>query len=644
MYNRRTTVLPLLAAASMLLTGFSWGLGGNPCKEALELANRLPTVSDDTARTQDEAKVLLLCPNGAAAAYVQGAQSERIGNQEAAIAAYRRALQQEPEFAAASGSLGILYQRQGQLDDAAVALTRGIAGQPLPIWHKALAKVMADKKFPALALYHYGAAARSLPSDPEIIAGQADVYAAQGQTDRAVDELQRALVLSPSHEQASFSLAGIYQQQGKQDAALELLKQATHAHPRSSRLHLLLADIYEQKGDAKQAEYERLLGGKKPDKSVKQQPRLEGIALGDQLAAKGDLERAAEAYQAELKRRPGAIEPLERLGDMHFTAGRDADALLAYREATHAGSTKPEVFYRLGLLYERRNQLDEAVVSYKRATEYKPDYAEAHLRLADIRYNRGNIQEAIEQYVAFLRLKPESADIHLKLARIYAKNKQPAKADEAYMTVLKLAPANPEANRELAELCRGREQYDRAADLYRAALALNRNDAESRNALVALYVRQKKYDELTVLLKEAVEITPDDANNHYKLGLIHDFRKEHDSAIEEYKKATELKPDHARALHALGRVYMKTGRLSEAREALEAAKKADPGMEETSVLLNNIKDEFNPTPRKAVKSKKSKKVIKGKKSKSKAKSTKKATTKKPSSKKSTSKAPTKKTR
>jgi hypothetical protein len=52
---------------------------------------------------------------------------------------------------------------------------------------------------------------------------------------------------------------------------------------------------------------------------------------------------------------------------------------------------------------------------------------------------------------------------------------------------------------------------------------------------------------------------------------------------------------------------MKTGRLSESREALEAARKADPNMEETAVLLNNIRDEFNPVPRKSFKSKKSKK-------------------------------------
>jgi hypothetical protein len=81
-----------------------------------------------------------------------------------------------------------------------------------------------------------------------------------------------------------------------------------------------------------------------------------------------------------------------------------------------------------------------------------------------------------------------------------------------------------------------------------------------------------------------------------------------------------VKADHARSLNALGRLYMKTGRINEAKEMLEAAKKSDPTLEETAVLLNNIRDEFNPEPRKISKgkkgkSKKSKKSTKTKKTK-----------------------------
>ena len=73
-----------------------------------------------------------------------------------------------------------------------------------------------------------------------------------------------------------------------------------------------------------------------------------------------------------------------------------------------------------------------------------------------------------------------------------------------------------------------------------------------------------------------------------------------------------LKSDHAKALNALGRVYMKSGRIKEAKEALESAKTADPGLEETTVLLSNIRDEFSPEGKKHYSKKKGHKGKKGK--------------------------------
>ena len=110
-------------------------------------------------------------------------------------------------------------------------------------------------------------------------------------------------------------------------------------------------------------------------------------------------------------------------------------------------------------------------------------------------------------------------------------------------------------------------------------------------------MKNKNYDALAALLKEGVELAPDDPNAHYKLGLVYEFQKDYTAATAEYKEAVNLKPDHAKALNAMGRVQMKDGRIAEAKESLEAARKADPELEEAAVLLSNIRDEFTPEPR-----------------------------------------------
>ncbi|HWI40158.1 MAG TPA: tetratricopeptide repeat protein, partial [Verrucomicrobiae bacterium] len=135
------------------------------------------------------------------------------------------------------------------------------------------------------------------------------------------------------------------------------------------------------------------------------------------------------------------------------------------------------------------------------------------------------------------------------------------------------------------------------------------------NALLSLYLEKKRYSEVVELLKETVELNPEDSNAHYKLGLMHEYNKDYEAATQQYARAVELNKEHAKALNAMGRVYLRTGRFDAARESLEAARAIDPNMEETKVLLANIKDEFSNEPRKAAAgkkgSKKGKKPAKG---------------------------------
>jgi len=173
-----------LIGATLLLTGFTWGFGKDKCLKANDMALKLPALTDDVQRSRDESEILLLCPEGAAASFVQGMQAERAGNIDVAISAYRRALQLEPSMNVASGNLGVLYLQKGLLDDAAIELTKALNGPGMPSYHKALGKIMSERRFYSLALYHYGEALKKAPDDAEAIAGQAEVYAAQGQIDR----------------------------------------------------------------------------------------------------------------------------------------------------------------------------------------------------------------------------------------------------------------------------------------------------------------------------------------------------------------------------------------------------------------------------------------------------------------------------
>jgi len=628
---RKLLTYTVLLCAATLLTGFNWGFGGNdPCKNALELAGTLEGIRDEAQARQTETRILSLCPDGGAGHYVSAVQLERVGNLDGAIGEYRKALQQEQSFPLASGNLGLLYAQKGMNDEASVELSRGLAARSNPRYHKALARILAERKVYSLAIYHYTEAARELTRDPAVFNGLADAYAATGQHVKALEEYNRALVADPNSEAAHIGIASIHLARKDQDKALDSLKKAETGNPQNREIHLMMAAIYEKKGDSKSAEYQYLLGGKPkttPGTGAQQKPVVDEHLTGDPA-------RDVEANRAPITNNPPMETLYEKPDTRYRSAGKDTEAITAYKEAAHLNSTNHEVYLNLGILLEKRSLLDEAVVAYKQSLLMKADNPDAHLRLADLRNSRGLYQEAVTHYGEFLKLKPDSPDIQLKLARIFARNKETGLAIDAYVAFLKHSPDNIEANREIAALYRAKGANDKAVEHYTKVLAKQKDDMDTRNALVSIYVKNKQYDEITGLLKGTAELFPEDPNNHYKLGLIYEFKKDYEGAIASYKKALEVKADHARSLNALGRLYMKTGRINEAKEMLEAAKKADPTLEETAVLLNNIRDEFNPEPRKITKGKKGKSK-KGKKSSKGKKTTKtgKSADKKPAAKK-----------
>ena len=59
-----------LLCAALLLTGFSWGFGNDTCKDALDLVGKLDTLHDEAQVRQTEAKILSICPDGAAGHFV----------------------------------------------------------------------------------------------------------------------------------------------------------------------------------------------------------------------------------------------------------------------------------------------------------------------------------------------------------------------------------------------------------------------------------------------------------------------------------------------------------------------------------------------------------------------------------------------
>ena len=583
-----------LIAVVVFCCGFSWGLGkSDPCDEARTTLNTLSTVTDPSKRIKLEEAVLAACPNGASGLFLKALQAEKASKSNAAIPLYREAIAKDDTIAEAHGNLGLLLLERGHDEEASVELTKGLMGWSDPRYHRAIAYLLSEGSLPALALFHYNEALKAFPDDVEIHTGRAEAYVQLGHFDKAEKEYVRLKELKPKDVKLKQGLADVYRKSGQLDRAIQELQVCVNSNPSDKEGHRLLAEALMEKGEREAARKEYLLAG--IDVTINPE---DFARKGDEFMKIREYGQAIGAYQTALKGRPSWPDTQHKLGKAQMAAGRDDDALATLTALIKSGIEDGAVFYDLGLLRERSGQLDEAISTYQLSLTHDPANVNAHRRLAEIYTWRGNFTDAATQYRELIQLREDNPLYHLNLGRVYDRMKDQKNALGEYEIAVRLDPNSIEGHRELARIFARGAQPVKAEHHYKEVLRLNGADEAARNALVNMYVKQKRYDELTIFLKSWLDKAPDDPQRHYRLGIIYEFKKEYDLAISEYKKSTELQPDNARILLALGRTYLKTGKLSEAREMLELSKKADPALLESQLLLNSIKNDPQPTKKK----------------------------------------------
>ncbi|MBW4055111.1 MAG: tetratricopeptide repeat protein [Proteobacteria bacterium] len=583
-YHTSTFRIAALCAVIVFCCGFSWGLGkSDPCKEAHSTLDTLATITDSIKRTKTEEAILKACPNGAAALYIQAQRAEKESKPDDAITLYREALAKDTTIAEAHGNLGLLLSEHGLKDEASVELTRGLMGRSDPRYHLALAQIMNNGTLPSLVLFHYGEALKAYPDNVEIHAGLAAAYVQLGQYVNAEKEFVRLKGLKPKEVKYQLGLADVYRKSGRLDLAITELRASLLDNSSDKEGHRLLAEVLMEKGEREAARKEYLLAG--VDVTINPE---DFARKGDEHMKAREFGQAISAYQTALKGRPMWLDVQYKLGKAQMAAGRDDDAMATLTSLIKAGFKDGAVFFDLGILHERSGQLDKAISAFRLSVIHDPDNVNAHRRLAEIFTSRGGFAEAADQYRELLRLREDNPLYHLDLGQVYDRMKDHKNAVSEYQTAVRLDPNNLEGHRELARLFMHEGQFAKAEHHYNEVIRLDSEDEAARNALITLYVKQKRYDDLTTFIKEWLDKAPNDPQRHYRLGIVYEIKKEYDLAVTEYKKSIALQPDNARMLFALGRTYMKTGRLSESREMLEAAKKADPTFAGPQLLLSSI--------------------------------------------------------
>jgi tetratricopeptide (TPR) repeat protein len=350
--------------------------------------------------------------------YLNGVDCEKLGDYEEAHAAYRRALQDDPDYGPAEVGLGVLELRRGKTEEAA------------SLFQKVLKREAGDEA----ARFHLGVC-----------------RICEERFGDAVEELKYLLRSRQYRAGAAYLLGGLCLGQGRLPQAREQLEKL----PRQAEAGALLACALRRQGELEAAGelLERILSG----------DPLNHIALAESVF----LEQAANKKKVEARKRleEALREEVQSYLEIACEYGRFGlyeearDILTLYnRGANIERKAYPMVDYFLGYYGEKLKDKDSAV-HYRNAAERAPELvfphrleAEAVLRRAlevnagdhKARYYLGNLLCSKGRSTEALALWEEAAAglrgfsvIHRNIGRVYWKDaEQPDAAISAYERAL----------------------------------------------------------------------------------------------------------------------------------------------------------------------------------------------------------------
>jgi len=295
--------------------------------------------------------------------YNAGNALARLGDTEAAVHAYRKAIEQRKgRYSRASNNLGVLLLRVGRWDEAQEAF---------------LSALRVENFRYAEASYNLGR-----------------LYAARGQMDLAVREWRRALAVDPQHSAAAQSLAG---------AGSEGRITVEQVPPVPSRA---------VGGSTVSGERQP-----KPPSSPQNSNRpltLDSTSFGFLQTARtasdrGNKAEAIDAYQRVIARQNGYFAPANlELGYLLIGLKRNDEAMTALLPVVNReGSRYPISYYHVARIYELKGDLKLAEGAFAQAVAaYGDENIQFLLDLSRVREKQGNFKgalEAMEQYVALVK-------------------------------------------------------------------------------------------------------------------------------------------------------------------------------------------------------------------------------------------------
>lgn len=365
------------------------------------------------------------------------------------------------------------------------------------ISHFEYGTLLLDRNDFKKASYEFKKALESEPGNPHYLVMDAYSSAMQGDTIRAMDNVNVALAKSPNDTRILYWAGMIFKSSGKQDLALKSFQDALKIEPSNAMCLEAMGDIYLDNIQYKKAAEHYFKAWEKGGYSDKR-----AFKLGNALSYDGKFVEAKDFYETIINRNPAFGEALYKLTAVYcqlgdFKSARKnlplfkndgtpwmqlaqglifeieknmAAATVAYTIAKRISPNNPHVHSGFGRVYLKQNMVDSAIIELSAAAAADTLNMQLLIDLGDAFRGMGDSYSAFQYYTEVDKRYPEHKNVHLLMAQIKADEGKYHEAIRICEKGIKYHPSNEELYYLLGKQLQKADKFDDAINAFQMAL------------------------------------------------------------------------------------------------------------------------------------------------------------------------------
>lgn len=384
------------------------------------------------------------------------------GNLNRAEVALKRAIQSNPQNAAALHILGLVYASSGNLPSAIEYLKKAASLDPSDgaIYFN-LAKAMIESNSYHEAFPFLKKCVQLSPNNPHAWLLYGKAYFSIGNYAESLTQFDRALHVNNNFAEAFTNKSHVLFEIGRYDEALHCAERALSLNPQIFQTWSLIGLILKKLGQTEKA-----------SEAFHQATKLKPDHTQSHANYSSTLYELG-LYEEALVSAKRALELNHQIPEIWLLTGialkkleRHDEAIAAFENALKLRQDFPEAYLNMGSTLAELKKFDRAIVNFNKAIDLRPNYAEAYCDKASSLYEQGHFEEALNQCTIAIEQKPNYAPSYFTKACVLSAQKKHVEAIENYEVAIRLKPDLNDAywNESLSLLLLG--DYQKGWDRY----------------------------------------------------------------------------------------------------------------------------------------------------------------------------------